>query len=207
MPLIKSWSLLCNDNYCWKGSSDIGLLTQQKCCFIPSVLVRDNKMPVMTTSVASERRLCVLSRLFICVVQIVCVIKTVCIIIIMYIYHALINTLSAHMMHIKLNTIFYTHVEHLPKQFTYYMETHACIQACTHAHVHMHTVTVAGTGYWYKLGWKYCEKRKVFSLALKNDRVKQCLRSCGRELQVWGPKQEKAWKPWLLRLYCWIFSM
>ena len=104
-------------------------------------------MPVMTTSVASEWRLCVLSRLFICVVQIVCVIKTVCIIIIMYIYHALINTLSAHMMHIKLNTIFYTHVEHLPKQFTYYMETHACIQACTHAHVHMHTVTVAGTGY------------------------------------------------------------
>ena len=118
MPLIKSWSLLCNDNYCWKGSSDIGLLTQQKCCFIPSVLVKDNKMPVVATSAASEQRLCVLSRLFICVVQIVCVIKTVCIIIIMYIYHALINTLSAHMMHIKLNTIFYTHVEHLPKQFT-----------------------------------------------------------------------------------------
>ena len=25
------------------------------------------------------------------------------------------------------------------------------------------------------LGWKYCEKRKVFSLALKDDRVEQCL--------------------------------
>ena len=37
------------------------------------------------------------------------------IIIIMYIYHAFINALSAHMIHIKLNTIFYTHVEHLPK--------------------------------------------------------------------------------------------
>ena len=30
----------------------------------------------------------------------------------MYIYHALINALSAHMRHINLNMIFYTHVEH-----------------------------------------------------------------------------------------------
>ena len=30
----------------------------------------------------------------------------------MYIYHALINALSAHMIHINLNMIFYTHVEH-----------------------------------------------------------------------------------------------
>ena len=37
----------------------------------------------------------------------------------MYIYHALINALSAHMIHINLNMIFYTHVEHSPtKQFT-----------------------------------------------------------------------------------------
>ena len=33
---------------------------------------------------------------------------------IMYIYHALINALSAHMIHINLNVIFYTHVEHSP---------------------------------------------------------------------------------------------
>ena len=33
-------------------------------------------------------------------------------IIIMYIYHALINALNAHMIHINLNMIFYTHVEH-----------------------------------------------------------------------------------------------
>jgi len=33
---------------------------------------------------------------------------------IMYIYHALINALSAHMIHINLNMIFYTHVEHNP---------------------------------------------------------------------------------------------
>ena len=35
-------------------------------------------------------------------------------IIIMYIYHALINALSAHMIHVNLNMIFYTHVEHSP---------------------------------------------------------------------------------------------
>ena len=41
------------------------------------------------------------------------------------------------------------------------------------------------------LGWKYCEKRKVFSLASKDDRVEQCLRSYGSEFQMWGPKQER----------------
>ena len=43
-------------------------------------------------------------------------------IIIMYIYHALINVLSAHMIHINLNIIFYIHVLMqsivLPEQFT-----------------------------------------------------------------------------------------
>ena len=35
----------------------------------------------------------------------------------MYIYHALINALSAHIIHINLDTIFYTHVEdRLPKR-------------------------------------------------------------------------------------------
>ena len=41
------------------------------------------------------------------------------IIIIMYIYHALINALSAHMIHINLNMIFYTHVEHSPTKTTH----------------------------------------------------------------------------------------
>ena len=36
----------------------------------------------------------------------------------MYIYPALINALSAHILHINLNTIFYTYVEGSPKQFT-----------------------------------------------------------------------------------------
>ena len=36
------------------------------------------------------------------------------IMIIMYIFHALINALIAHMIHVNLNMIFYTHVEHNP---------------------------------------------------------------------------------------------
>ena len=41
------------------------------------------------------------------------------IIITMYVYHALINTLSAHMIHINLNMIFCTHVEHRPTKTIY----------------------------------------------------------------------------------------
>ena len=47
------------------------------------------------------------------------------IIIIMYLYHVLIDALSAHMIRI-LNTIFYTHVEHNPTKtiyINYYMES------------------------------------------------------------------------------------
>ena len=40
-------------------------------------------------------------------------------IIIMYIYHVLINALSAHMIHINLNVIFYTHVKHSPTKTIY----------------------------------------------------------------------------------------
>ena len=40
-------------------------------------------------------------------------------IIIMYIYHALFNALSAHMIHINLNMIFYTHVKHSPTKTIY----------------------------------------------------------------------------------------
>jgi len=35
------------------------------------------------------------------------------------IYYALINALSAHMIHINLNMIFYTHVEHSPTKTIY----------------------------------------------------------------------------------------
>ena len=37
----------------------------------------------------------------------------------MYIYHALINALCAHMIHINLNMIFYTHVEISPNKTVY----------------------------------------------------------------------------------------
>ena len=37
----------------------------------------------------------------------------------MYIYHALISALSVHMIHINLNMIFYTHVEHSPTKTIY----------------------------------------------------------------------------------------
>ena len=37
----------------------------------------------------------------------------------MYIYHALINALSAQMIHINLNMIFYIHVEHSPTKTIY----------------------------------------------------------------------------------------
>ena len=69
----------------------------------------------------------------------------------MYIYHALIYALSAHMIHINLNMIFYTHVEHSPtktiyikyytktKQKTHYKHTHARTHARTHAHTHTHS--------------------------------------------------------------------
>ena len=41
------------------------------------------------------------------------------IIVIMCIHHAPINTLSAHMTHINLNMILYTHVEHSPRKTTH----------------------------------------------------------------------------------------
>ena len=37
----------------------------------------------------------------------------------MHIYHALINALSSHMIHINLNMVFYTHVEQRPTKTIY----------------------------------------------------------------------------------------
>ena len=85
----------------------------------------------------------------------------------MYIYHALINALSAHMIHINLNMIFYTHVVHSPTKtiyIKYYTHTHTHTHTHTqkqqhyklvythtfthtHTHTHTHTMTVAETGY------------------------------------------------------------
>ena len=57
----------------------------------------------------------------------------------MYIYHALINALSDHMiLYINLNMIFYTHVEHCPTQtiyIKYYTEKQTNTRT-THTHTH-----------------------------------------------------------------------
>ena len=80
------------------------------------------------------------------------------IIIIMYFYHALINVLSTHMIHINLNMIFYTRVKHSPtkaiyiKYYRIYTHTHTHTHKSTtntDTHTHTHTITVAETGYWY----------------------------------------------------------
>ena len=67
----------------------------------------------------------------------------------MYIYHALINALSTHMIHINLNMIFYTHVEHSPtyKVLLLYLKNNN--KNALHTHTHTHTLTVAETGYRY----------------------------------------------------------
>ena len=114
-------------------------------------------------------------------------------------YYALVNALSARMIHINLNTIFYTHVEHSPTKtiyIKYYTKSKNALQtrARAHTHTHTHTHNDRSRNWVLILGWKYCEKRKVFSWALKDDRVELCLRSCGSEFQMWGPKQEKVRK-------------
>ena len=56
----------------------------------------------------------------------------------MYIYHALINALSAHLIHINLNMIFYTHVEHNPTETThtkYHTERQKQPTLPTHPHI------------------------------------------------------------------------
>ena len=78
------------------------------------------------------------------------------IIIIMYSYHALINALGAHMIHINLNMIFCTHVEHSPTKRIYikycmekqthtralvHTHTHTCTNTHTHAHTNTYTCT------------------------------------------------------------------
>ena len=71
----------------------------------------------------------------------------------MYIKHALINALSAHMIHINLNMIFYTHIEHSPTKTIYikYYKTkttqNALQKNSTIVQTHTHTLTVAETGY------------------------------------------------------------
>ena len=56
----------------------------------------------------------------------------------------LINALSAHIVHINLNMIFCTHVEHSPIKNNlhkvFYGNTHTQTQTHTHTHTHTHTL-------------------------------------------------------------------
>ena len=57
--------------------------------------------------------------------------------------------MSAHNVHINLNTVFYTHIEDSPTKTIYigHMETHTDTYAHTCARTDAHTMTVAETGY------------------------------------------------------------
>ena len=108
-------------------------------------------------------------------------------IIVMYIYHVLINAVSAHMIHINPNTIYICRAQ------TYQNDLHKILygekKTCTHTHAFMHTHALMHTRThtrtytrdcsrnWVLIlvGAEYCEKRKVFNIALKDDRVEPCL--------------------------------
>ena len=86
------------------------------------------------------------------------------IIIIMYIYHALINALSAHIIHINLITIFYTYVEDSPTKTVYIRHYN---YGNTHTHTHMYAdcsknwvVILAGAEIlWKEEGFQFGFKR------------------------------------------------
>ena len=72
-------------------------------------------------------------------------------IIIMHIYHALINAPSAHMIHINLNMIFYTHVEHSPTKTVYIKNYKRFFIIKKQLHTHTHTQCVNAL-----CSWRYC---------------------------------------------------
>ena len=74
----------------------------------------------------------------------------------MYIYHALINALSTHMIHINLNMIFCTHVEHSPtkticikyyKKIIYKKNKKYALHTHTHTHTHTFNTNIISNKY------------------------------------------------------------
>ena len=93
---------------------------------------RGNKTETrMTASVVKDPKKCSSSS------SIIIIVILIMLIIILYIYHALINALGVHMIHIKLNLIFCTHLEHSPTKTTHIK--------CTETHTHTHARTHART--------------------------------------------------------------
>ena len=113
--------------------------------------------------------------------------------------------------------IFYTHVEHSPTKTVYikyylkHTHTNALLTTHTHTHTHIHTHTHTHTHthndwsrnrvlilvrmemLWEEEGFQFGFKR------WQGWAVSKPLRSYGSEFQMWGPKQEKVQKPWILR--------
>ena len=85
----------------------------------------------------------------------------------MYIYHALFNALSAQIIHINLNTIFYTHVEDSPTKPIYIRHnthTHTHTHAHAHAHTHTHTHNDCSTNWVLTLVGAEVVRRRKFSI-------------------------------------------
>ena len=107
-----------------------------------------------------------------------------------YICHVRISALSTHMIHINLNTIYYTHVEQSPINAfyrKYYMKQKTETQLiqtiytyvtlmCTHTHrlVHTHTNRVL-----ILFVWEVLWEEESFRLVLKGDRIEQHAGSLG----------------------------
>ena len=100
----------------------------------------------------------------------------------MSIYHALINALSAHVIHINLNAIFCTYIEDSPTKTIY-------IRHYTYTHTHSDCsrnwvlILVGAEILWEEEGFQYGFKRRQGWAVSK--------RSYGSEFQMWGPEQGK----------------
>ena len=94
---------------------------------------------------------------------------------IMYFCYVLINALNAHMIHINLNMILYTHVEHSPTKtiyINYYMEKPTNMHYThthTHSHTHTHTHTHDCSRNWVPIlvGMKILREKEGFQFGIK----------------------------------------
>ena len=79
------------------------------------------------------------------------------------------------MIHINLNTIFYTHVEHSPTKtiyIRYYMETHTHTHCDTHTHTYAMTKQKPGIDI-ILVGVEILWEEEGFQFGFKDDRVEQ----------------------------------
>ena len=85
----------------------------------------------------------------------------------MYIYHAFIDALSTHIIHINLNTVFYTHVEDSPTKTIYII------------YIYMRRKKITA---------QYAEEKWwVLSFDLKDESENECPTEREREFHMTGP--------------------